>query len=147
MQVLTDEERNWLKENAGDDLLQRLGELPANDNRRLAAMNWNRIATLLRGSREKKREIAEQFHVMEDLCFLSRSSSTTLKNDDPLLPPVSLSNLMKKHHVFTVGPVRTDREEAEYQNYHLPAARYYDSDHPGCPALLTVTFPEHSYRS
>ena len=39
------------------------------------------------------------------------------------LPPVPHGKLVKKHYVSTVCPARKIDEEAEYQRFHVDAAR------------------------
>ncbi|KAL8845881.1 MAG: hypothetical protein Q9221_008987 [Calogaya cf. arnoldii] len=123
--TLSVEQKEWVKAHQGPNVLADMDALPEQDNRRLVAMDFKRIRNLLRDARKNKVKVAAQFHVMEDLCFLSRSASSVLTNYNPNLEPEQLSNLIKKHHVRTIAPSRTPTEEAEYQVFHLEAARYF----------------------
>jgi len=87
-------------------------------------MDHARIAKLFINARKNKVRIAERFHVMENLCFLSRSSSSVLTNFDHKSPPFRLSEHFEKHHVRACAVVRKPREEAaEYQVMHITAVR------------------------
>lgn len=124
LQALSPEEKQWVKTHRTYHALADVKTMPESDPRRLVAMDHKIIGKLLHNSRKNKVRIAHDFYVMEDLCFLSRSSSSVLPNADPNSPPVRLRDLTKKHFVRTVAPTRKDREEAEYQLFHLEAARY-----------------------
>ncbi len=96
-------ENQRTKEHAGPDVLQDLESSLENDKRRLPAMDYKRISSLLKDTRKKKVKVAELFHVTEDLFLLSRSSSSVLKNDNPSLSDIRMSDFLKKHHVLVVA--------------------------------------------
>ena len=121
--LLTDDEKAWIKANRTKEVFAKLKDLPVLDRRKLVAMDPNRITQLLTDAKKKKVEVAQLYNVMENICFLSRSSASTLPNYDKTLPPIHLSGLTKKQQVLTVAPKRRDREEAEYQAFHWDAAR------------------------
>lgn len=112
----------WLKEQSKQTykIFDELDVLPANDIRRIIAMDPKRIHALL-DTRDVS-IISTYYHYLDELIAIRRSPASELIRNQKG-EKVSLKSMMPKHVVKTVELSYDDEEELEAQCFHRVYAR------------------------